>query len=256
MPDWVLIPYVAVFGAILGSFLNVVVHRLPRGVSTVTPRSACPFCGAPIRARDNIPIVSWLLLRGRCRACSAPISVRYPLIELATGGLFVACLLRFGLTWRGAVAALFCALLLVLALIDFDHFLLPDKITLPGLLAGLALQPVHRFAGLTDSLLGVVTGAGALILLINFWYWLRGEEGMGLGDVNMLAMIGAFLGWQGAAVTLASATLLGTIFGLAMVALSRLGGRSRLPFGVFLAAGAMVALFWGDDLVRSYLSLL
>lgn len=248
--------YVAVFGSVIGSFLNVVIHRLPRGTSVVWPRSACTFCGAPIRAFDNFPVLSWLVLRGKCRRCSAPISIRYPLVELVTAGLFVACLLRFGPTWQGAVAAGFTSFILVLAMIDFDHFLLPDKLTIPGIAAGLALQPVHRFAPLLDCILGVVIGAGVLILLINAWYWIREEEGMGLGDVNMLAMVGAFLGWQGALITLTIGTVSGAVVGISLVLLADRGAGTRLPFGVFLAIGALIALFFGTTLTDLYLSLL
>lgn len=256
MPTPLLILYAALFGLIIGSFLNVVVHRLPRGTSIIFPRSACTYCGGAIGARDNVPVLSYLLLRGRCRRCGAPISSRYPLVELATGLLFALCAWRFGWSWETPVAALLCALLLVLALIDLDHFLLPDKLTLPGVLAGLALQPWLPRVEFIDALFGVVGGAGVLILIVNFWYWVREEEGMGLGDVNMLAMVGAFLGWQGAAVTLLAATLLGAVTGVTLLTFGRVGGKSRLPFGVFLSLGALVALFAGDRIVALYAGLL
>jgi leader peptidase (prepilin peptidase)/N-methyltransferase len=148
--------------------------------------------------------------------------------------------------------ALFCGTLLVLALIDLDHFVLPDKITLPGILAGLAMQPWLPRVDFLDALLGVVAGAGVLILIVNFWYWLRQEEGMGLGDVNMLAMVGAFLGWQGAAVTLVAATVAGASTGLVLIASRRLSAKSRLPFGVFLSLGALIAVFFGEQLTSVY----
>ncbi|MCP4202097.1 MAG: prepilin peptidase [bacterium] len=251
-----LIIYSALFGLVVGSFLNVVVHRLPRGTSIVFPRSACTFCGGPVAARDNIPVLSYLLLRGKCRRCSAPISIRYPLIELAASTFFALCAWRFGFSLETLAAVLFCSLLLCLALIDYDHFLLPDKLTLPGILAGLMLQPWLPRTSFADAALGILFGAGALILIVNFWYWLRNEEGMGLGDVNMLAMVGAFLGWQGAAVTLLVATVAGAMTGLLLIALRRLGASSRLPFGVFLSVGAVVALFFGDQIVDFYLGLL
>ncbi|MFQ5526041.1 MAG: prepilin peptidase [Thermoanaerobaculia bacterium] len=251
-----LIPYAALFGLVVGSFLNVVIHRLPRRTSIVFPRSACTYCGGPVSARDNIPVVSWLVLRGRCRRCAAPISMRYPLVEAATSLLFALVAWRFGLSWETPAMALFCSLLLVLALIDLDHFVLPDKLTLPGTIAGLALQPWLPRVDFTDALLGVVGGAGALILIINFWYWLREEEGMGLGDVNMLAMVGAFLGWKGAAVTMVTATVAGAVVGLALVGGRRLEAKSRLPFGVFLSLGAAVAVFFGERLTQLYAGLL
>jgi len=243
-------------GLIVGSFLNVVIHRLPRGRSTVSPTSGCPYCGSAIRAHDNLPLLSYLLLRGRCRRCSAPISWRYPLIEALTAALFVACIARFGPSFEAAAAAIFCALLVALAAIDAEHFLLPDKITLPGIFVGLALQPYLPDATILEAVLGVLIGAGALILLINFWYWLREEEGMGLGDVNMLAMIGAFLGWKGAAVTLAAGALLGAFTGLILMIPGKLEARSRLPFGVFLAVGALLALFFGRHWIEFYSRLL
>jgi leader peptidase (prepilin peptidase)/N-methyltransferase len=244
--------YAALAGMMVGSYLNVLIHRVPIGRSTVLPRSACPWCGGPIRARDNIPLLSYLILRGRCRRCSAPISWRYPMIEAFTGFLFVLCLRRFGPSTDAVVAAVFSSLMVVLAGIDRDHFLLPDKITLPGIVAGLALQPWFDGPSFLEALMGVMVGAGLLILLVNFWYWLRGEEGMGLGDVNMLAMIGAFLGWKGVLVTLVVATLTGAVVGIALMVGGRLGMRSKLPFGVFLALGALVTLFAGDWLVALY----
>jgi leader peptidase (prepilin peptidase)/N-methyltransferase len=256
VPTSLLIIYSALFGLIVGSFLNVVVHRLPRAISIVFPRSACTFCNGPVAARDNIPVVSYLLLRGKCRRCSAPISVRYPLVELATSTLFALCAWRFGFSFETPVAALFCSLLLCLALIDFDHFLLPDKLTLPGIGAGLLLQPWLPRTSFAEAALGVLLGAGTLILIVNVWYWLRSEEGMGLGDVNMLAMVGAFLGWQGAAVTLIVATVAGALTGLLLMASRKLGAGSRLPFGVFLSTGAAIALFLGDRITNFYLGLL
>ena len=252
----ILIAYSALLGLVVGSFLNVVVHRLPRGTSIVFPRSACTFCTGPVAARDNIPVVSYLLLRGKCRRCSAPISVRYPLVELLTSALFALCAWRFGFSFETLAAIIFCSLLLSLALIDFDHFLLPDKLTLPGIGVGLLLQPWLPRTSLTDAVLGVLVGAGALILIVNVWYWLRSEEGMGLGDVNMLAMVGAFLGWQGAALTLIVATVAGALTGLLLMAFGKLDARSRLPFGVFLSGGAAMALFFGNRIVDFYLGLL
>ena len=248
--------YAALLGLVTGSYLNVVIHRLPRGESTVMPRSRCPYCGGGIRARDNLPVLSYLLLRGRCRRCAAPISWRYPAFEAATAVLFVAVAERFGFTLEALVSLVFGCLLLVLAAIDFDHFLLPDRLTLPGILVGLAAQPLLPRTSFLDAILGVAIGAGLLILLINFWFWLREEEGMGMGDVNMLAMVGAFLGWQGVLVTFALGTVAGAICGLALHLAGRLELRGRMPFGLFLALGALAALFAGDRLVAYYASLL
>lgn len=256
MPEPLLYLYAATLGLIFGSFLNVVIHRLPAGVSIVLPRSRCPFCDGEIRFRDNVPVLSFLLLRGKCSRCGAPISWRYPMIELITAGLFVACAWRFGLSLETAVAALFCMLMLVLAMIDADHYLLPDKLTLPGIILGLALQPWWPRTTFLEAVAGTLIGAGGLILTINFWYWLREEEGMGMGDVNMLALVGAFLGWEGVAITLFSSALAGAVTGLALVLTGKLNLRSKLPFGTFLALGGVISLFWGEAIARHYREIL
>jgi leader peptidase (prepilin peptidase)/N-methyltransferase len=256
--------YAAVLGLIVGSYLNVLIYRLPRGVSTVLPRSRCPQCGELIRPLDNVPVLSFLLLGGRCRACGAPISWRYPLIELATAALFVACLLRFGATFEAAAAALFCALMLALAAIDVEHMILPDVLTWPGVALGILLQPLLPWARLGEGPWGAVAGAvagallggGVLLAVWLIWYLARGEEGMGLGDVKMLAAIGAFLGWKGVLVALFVAALSGATLGLALMAWGSLGTKSKLPFGVFLALGGFTALFAGEPLVRAYARLL
>jgi leader peptidase (prepilin peptidase)/N-methyltransferase len=242
-------------GLIVGSYLNVVIHRLPEGISTVTPPSACPACGARIRAFDNLPVVSWILLGGRCRACRAPISLRYPLVEATTGLAFAGAVARFGATGRAAAAALLAALLVALAFIDLDHFLLPDKLTLPGIAAGLAAQLLVPGGSLVRGVVGALVGAGLLLVVAGLWELVRGSEGMGLGDVKMIAMLGAFLGVAGVLVTLVVGTLGGAVAGLALVASRRGDFAARLPFGVFLAIGGLVALFAGDQLVALYLGL-
>lgn len=256
LPLWFFVVYAGLVGLIVGSYLNVVVHRLPRNLSTVLPRSRCPHCGAAIRARDNLPVVSWLLLGGRCRDCAAPISARYPAIELLTGALFAGAVLRFSATPTAIAAALFCAALVALAAIDFEHFLLPDRITLPGLALGLAAQPLVAWGALSAAIQGALFGAGILLVMAGLWKLLRGVEGMGLGDVKMLAMIGAFLGVHGVVVTLVFASLSGSIVGIALLARGSIELQGKLPFGLFLAAGGAVALFAGEPLARAYLALL
>ena len=243
-------------GLVVGSYLNVVIHRLPLGISTVTPASHCPACGSAVRAFDNVPIVSWLVLRGRCRDCAAPIPIRYPLVELLTALGFVGAVLRFGPTLEALAGALLFALLVALAGIDLDHFLLPDKLTLTGIGVGLAAQLATPSGSLARGLAGALVGAGFLLAVAGLWELVRGFEGMGLGDVKMLAMVGAFLGVAGVAVTVVVGTLLGSIVGLGLVALGRGAMSSKLPFGVFLAAGGAVALFAGEALTASYLGLL
>ncbi len=248
--------YVAIVGLLIGSYLNVVVYRLPLGLSTVYPRSRCPGCGSLIRARDNVPVLSFLLLRGRCRTCGTSISWRYPLVEAATGGLFLACLLRFGLTLQTVVAIVFSCLMLVLALIDYDHMILPDRITLPGTVVGIATQLWAPLVGPVPALIGAALGAGILLAVWGLWLVVRREEGMGLGDVKMLALVGAFLGWQGVLVTLFFGALSGSVVGLALMRRGSVDMRSKLPFGGFLALGGLVTLFFGDALVAWYAGLL
>ena len=248
--------YAALVGLIVGSYLNVVVHRLPHQQSTVVPRSRCPQCGAAIRVRDNLPVLSWLLLRGRCRDCGARISVRYPLIELLTAALFAGAVLRFGVTPTAAACALFSAALLALAAIDVEHFLLPDRITLPGIGLALAAQPLLVWGSLAGALQGALVGAGILLVMAGLWELLRGVEGMGLGDVKMLAMIGAFLGVHGVVVTLVFASFAGSVVGITLLARGSIELQGKLPFGLFLALGGAIALFAGEPLTRAYLALL
>jgi leader peptidase (prepilin peptidase)/N-methyltransferase len=244
-----------IFGLAVGSFINVLVHRLPRGESIVSPGSHCPACGAPIRARDNIPLASWLLLRGRCRACGAPISARYPMLELANGALWVFVFLR-AREWPEFVGgAFFASACLALAAIDAEFQILPDKITLTGIAAGLLLSFFSRTRSPGSALLGAAIGAGGLYLVAFLYERIAGQEGMGLGDVKMLGMIGAFLGARGVLVSVLLASLSGSVVGLAAIALGRGDRKMRLPFGVFLAAGGVAAFFFGDPLVARYRAL-
>lgn len=248
-----LLAYAAVLGLLVGSYLNVLIYRVPRGISTVLPRSRCPSCGAPIRPWHNIPLLGYAVLGGRCRACRAPIHWRYPLVEALTASAFVVSFERFGVSLEAVVGAAFCAVMIVLAAIDVEHYLLPDRLTLPGIAAGLLLQPWLTWSTLRGALGGVVLGAGLLLAIAGGWYLLRGVPGMGLGDAKLLAMVGAFLGWRGVVVTLFLASLGASAVALSGWATGRLGPRSRLPFGAFLAAAAMVALWFGESLLSAYL---
>lgn len=256
--------YAAVLGLIVGSYLNVVIHRLPRGISTVRPRSRCPGCGSAIRAIDNLPVVSYLLLGGRCRVCGTPISWRYPLIEALTGLLFVACFVRFGISFETPAAALFVCLMVALAAIDIEHYILPDRITYPGIVAGVALQPLLPWArlwegpwgALAGGALGALAGAGLVLAIWAAWYLVRREEGMGLGDVKMLAVIGAFLGWKGMLVAFFFAVLTGSITGIALLRWGSFEMKSKLPFGAFLALGGLLSLFAGPAIAAWYGGLL
>ena len=266
-----------VVGLCVGSFLNVVVHRLPKmmerdwraqcaelrdepppsedppAYNLAVPRSACPDCGHPIGALENIPIVSYLLQRGACKACRKPISVRYPLVE-ALGGLLAAyAIWRFGLTWKGGAACVFLWMLIALTFIDFDTQLLPDNLTLPLLWAGLVANVFGLFVSLQDAVLGAI--AGYLALWIVYWLFrlIRGKEGMGYGDFKLLAALGAWLGWQMVLPVVLGASVIGATVGIAM----KIGGALRegryVPFGPFLAGAGVVVMLAGPERVLDWL---
>jgi leader peptidase (prepilin peptidase) / N-methyltransferase len=243
------------FGLIVGSFLNVLAHRLPRGESVVSPGSHCPACGAGILPRDNIPVVSWLLLGGRCRICRAPISARYPMLELTNGVLWALVFLRAP-HWPELLGGVFFAsACLALAAIDLEFQILPDRITLTGLAAGILLSFFSKTRTPGSALLGAAVGGGGLFLIAFLYEKIAGQEGMGLGDVKMLAMIGAFLGPVGVLMTVLAASLSGSVVGIAAIALGRGDRKMRLPFGVFLAAGGVAAFFFADPFLARYRAL-
>jgi leader peptidase (prepilin peptidase)/N-methyltransferase len=251
-----LIPWAAGFGLLIGSFLNVVIHRLPREESLVTPRSRCPACQTPIRPWDNIPVVSFLLLRGRCRDCGQPISWRYPLVEGLTGLLFALTVARFGMTFLSLSLLFLVSALVVVAFVDLDHQVIPNAITLPGIPLGLLAGLAVGGPSILDRLLGALTGAGFLYLVLLYGSALYGRDAMGEGDLNLIALVGAFLGWRGVVVTILFGCVAGSFVGLAMIGLGRLGRREHMPFGPFLATGALVALFVGDQLISWYVTLI
>jgi len=243
-----------VSGLCVGSFLNVCIYRLPRGGSLLHPRSRCPGCGYQLGWFDNIPVVSYLMLLGRCRRCKTRISLRYPIVELLTAAIFVMHYAVFGLTALLVVRLIFACALIVLFAIDLEHQLLPDVITLSGLAAGLIFSLVFP-PGLLDALLGVLAGGGVLWLIAEAYFRFTGQEGMGGGDVKMLAMIGAFLGWKLVLVTLFVSSLTGSLIGLLLI-LSRKGGmKQALPYGTFLALGALFASLFGEATVNWYTGL-
>ncbi len=302
--DWILLIAILVFGLCLGSFLNVCIYRLPRGLSVVHPRSACPECRQQIHFYDNVPVLSWLLLGGRCRFCRTQISPRYALVELLTGALFVACFLQFGLTLAGLKWCCFGFLLLGLIFTDAETKLLPDKLTLTGLalgvgfsgfvpvndlasqfLPGLVTMPLSsdassRLFSVLDAVLGALAGASFIYGVGEIYFRARGIEGMGFGDVKLMAMIGAFLGLKLTVFTMFAASITGSLFGVATLLLvwwrrtqrrmrrlheDRRHARQRawqsarmvlrfyqMPFGVFLGGMALVALFFGDSFLRWY----
>jgi leader peptidase (prepilin peptidase)/N-methyltransferase len=278
VPDTAIIGvFVFLFGLVLGSFLNVCIVRIPSGKSVVLPASACPKCGTPIRPYDNIPVISYLVLGGKCRGCKTRISPMYPLVEFLTGALFLGCYFAFGLTVEALKWAVFSAILVVLIFTDLRERLLPDVVNYTGLGLALALSffdqptdgtarwlstfvfaypppfPVLSFA---DALLGAAVGSGLLWLVSEAYFRLRGREGMGFGDVKMMLMAGAFLGVKKTLLTIMAGSLLGSILGIAFILSRRTDSDYELPFGTFLGFGAILAVFFGTPLVNWYQSLL
>lgn len=255
------------FGLVIGSFLNVCIHRLPAGQSIVHPRSSCPGCGHLIRAYDNIPVLSYLLLRGRCRDCGTRISPRYPLVELLSGGFAAMAVTRFGPGWEGLLMFALIAAFLVITFIDIDHRIIPDVISLPGIGVGLAASfvpwlliapPQTVLSALPvktplESVIGILAGGGSLFLVAWGYEMLTRREGMGGGDIKLLAMIGAFVGWKGVLFTIFVASLTGTLVGVALMLRQRGDMKLAVPFGPFLAIGAIAYLFIGPETFSWYL---
>jgi leader peptidase (prepilin peptidase)/N-methyltransferase len=237
-------PLAFVWGAVVGSFLNVLVYRLPREISIVmTPPSSCPSCSKPIRWFDNIPLVSWLVLRGRCRDCQAPISLRYPLVELTAGLLALAAVARWGVSLTGFEVLIFAWISLVLGLIDFDHQILPNALTYPSIALGLLFSLFDGYTWWLDSLVGAVVGALLPTLVIVIYRLWRGIEGMGWGDVKYLAAIGSVVGLRGVVGVLVLASVAGALVGLALIAAGRGSAKTALPFGTFLALAVILWLY-------------
>ena len=259
IPVWALITAAVVAGLTFGSFLNVCIVRLPAHQSVVTPASHCLYCDAPILARDNVPVVSWLWLRGRCRACKGRISPQYPLVELGTAALFVACVLHTGANWQTLVDAVACFLLLGLAVMDWQTMLLPDAFTLPGIAVAFLLRvfaPGNQFRSrVAMHVLGDAAISAALLLMVWTLYRLvRRREGLGLGDVKLLAMIAAFLGLAVTMFAFFVGVLAAALFAVVLLTLRRARGSDRIPFGSFLAAAGIAAIFIGRPAIAWYLS--
>jgi leader peptidase (prepilin peptidase)/N-methyltransferase len=246
--DPLLLAGVGALGLAVGSFLNVCILRLPHDRSLLRPPSSCPACGRQIAWRDNIPVVSWLLLRGKCRACAAPISVQYPLIEVAVAALWIGATLAYGPTLRALAAALLGTLLLGIAVTDARHYLIPNEFTWGGLALGLLLALGGGAQTFLQALLGASAGFGLLYGVAVTGAWLFKEEAMGGGDVKMMAMVGAFVGWQGVLLTLFSGALLGLLIFVPFT----LRRKRLVPFGVFLAMGAALTFVFGDVIVAWY----
>jgi leader peptidase (prepilin peptidase) / N-methyltransferase len=250
------IVFACLFGLALGSFLNVCIYRIPLNQSIVFPPSGCPHCGARIRFYDNLPLISYLLLLGRCRHCRQSISFQYPLVEAATAFLSVALFLKHGASLEYAFFLLFSGALIAITFIDLHHKIIPDVISLPGIVLGFAfsLLPSSPLSWV-DSLIGLVVGGGFLLLVAIAFEKATGREGMGMGDVKMLAMIGAWTGWKSLLFILLLSSLAGSLIGGAMLVLSRKGARTRIPFGPFLALGTLFYVFFGNELTQWYFRL-
>jgi leader peptidase (prepilin peptidase) / N-methyltransferase len=251
MPETLFAFAALLLGAVVGSFLNVVILRLPQeGGSIAFPPSHCPVCRSPIRWHDNIPILSFLLLRGRCRRCAVRISWQYPLVEAAMALLSLALFRQFGPTPLFLGYFFFAAALLVIICIDFRHQIIPDVISLPGIAAGLAFSLLNPLLTWQDSLLGVLIGGGSFYLVALFYYLCTRREGMGGGDIKLLAMIGAFLGWQSLPFVVLSSSLTGLLAGLWAMRSQGRGGRTVIPYGPFLALGALLYLFFRQEILE------
>jgi leader peptidase (prepilin peptidase)/N-methyltransferase len=244
--------YVTLLGLMLGSFMNVCIYRLPRGLSPVRPRSGCPACGHLIASYENVPIVSYLVLRGRCRKCRTPISPMYPIVEFITGAVFLAGYLWYGPSALLITRLIFAWAMICLFIIDFQHKILPNVITLPGIAVGLLGNFIDG-PGWVNSLIGIGVGAGSLWLIAEIYYRVRHEEGLGMGDVKMLGMIGAFLGWKLVLLTLVIASFVGSIVGVMVLIVRKESLKYAMPFGTFLAVGALVSAVAGTSILDWYL---
>jgi len=254
MINVLIVGLVFMFGMCIGSFLNVCIYRLPSSMSIINPsRSFCPQCNSAIQFYDNIPVFSYLWLKGRCRNCKASISLRYPLVELMTGILSIAILFMFGLTLEGVVYFVFISSLLVITFIDIDHKIIPDIITLPGIPIGLAASFVLPDMTFKSSLLGLLAGGGSLLLVAWTYSLITHKEGMGGGDIKLLGMIGTFIGWKGVIFTIFASSLAGTLVGIFVMLLKGKNLKFAIPFGPFLSIGAMSYVFFGEKVLFWYL---
>jgi len=252
IPGPVAVIFSFVFGLCVGSFLNVVIARLPAGRSVASPGSACPQCGNAIAWYDNLPLLSYALLRARCRACQGPISWRYPTVELAGGALFALAYVHFGPSPRLGTTLILVSGLIAITGIDLDHQIIPDVLSIPGIAAGFLLSLAPGGVGWRDSLLGVLVGGGVFVVIIFASTLVLGQPGMGVGDVKLGAMLGAFLGWKLALLSVLLSVLIGGPLAATLLATGRKARKDPLPFGPFLALGGLISLFSGDALLDWY----
>lgn len=248
--------WVLLVGLAIGSFLNVCIYRLPRSLSLISPPSMCPSCQTPIPFYDNVPILSYFWLRGRCRFCGAGFSLRYPVVELVSGLFAVAVFDRYGFSWETLFLYGLIGALLVITFIDIDHQIIPDAISLPGIVIGFLASFLVGYITYKESLIGIILGGGLLLSVAWGYYLLTKKEGMGGGDIKLLAMLGAFLGWKGVIFTILAASAIGTFAGIA-VALRMGGGRKlAIPFGPFISLGAILYVFFGTQVIEWYVALM
>lgn len=256
MPNWLDYPnylnYIFIFflGMIIGSFLNVCIYRIPRGESIVFPPSHCPHCQTRLKPWELVPVISWLWLRGRCHYCGEPVSWRYPAVELLTGLIFLLLFARQGLTWSLLGQLVLASFLLVLTMIDLEHCLLPDKLTISGLVVGFAFSALTPGVGWRSALVGLLAAGGSLLLLA-----VVSRGGMGGGDIKLAAMIGAWLGWPQVILAVFLAFVVGGLAGILLLVTKIKSRKDLIPFGPFLAVGTFIAMLWGQGVVRWYLSL-
>lgn len=243
-----LIVLAGLFGAAIGSFLNVCIYRIPAGKSVVRPASRCPRCKSPIRYYDNIPIASWLILKGRCRDCGEEIPARYAMVEALTALVSIVLFLKFGPTMKFVSAFAFAAALIVITFIDLDHQIIPDVISLPGIPLSFLAAVLFMDLSWKDSLAGILVGGGILYLIAFFYYLFTKREGMGGGDIKLLAMMGAFLGWKSLLFILLVSSFLGAIVGIGLMVLKGANWKYAVPFGPFLAIAAFAYIFFGHVL--------
>lgn len=244
-----------VLGAVVGSFLNVCICRMPKDESVAFPPSHCPVCSCTIRWYDNVPLISYLVLRGRCRGCGTRISPQYPVVELLNGLLTLALFLRFGPTFTFLVFFLFTSALVVITFIDLEHQIIPDEISLSGIVLGFLFSfflPGHTWL---DSLAGILLGGGSLLLVAYGYHWLTGKEGMGGGDIKLLAMMGAFLGWKSVPFIIFASSLVGSVVGITLMMVQKKDSKLAIPFGPYLAFAAILYIFYGRQLIHWYLTL-
>ena len=245
----------SLIGLCIGSFLNVVIYRLPRGKSIVIPRSACPHCRTAVRWYDNIPLIGWFWLKGRCRDCHQPLGVQYPVVELLGAMAAVAAVWKYELSLAGGIIFIFLCLLIIITFIDLNHRIIPDRITLPAMVLALLVAPFLPDFSFVQGLSGLLTGGGVLWAIAAIYGRLTGVDGIGGGDIKLMGLVGALMGWKGALFTLFGGALFGALVGIGLLMVKGNNMRTAIPFGPFLSIAAVIYLFYGNAIIGWYLGL-